>query len=408
MLRRSHKKSRGGCVECKRRHVKCDENRPICRLCVLSDRDCSFASQDQQQQHDPSSRERSIESDRRHGETVLDLRNITPLTPVSIVDSPGNLPAQHPHDASLDDAINFDHMELLIHAIQDREMFEIGTGVGEYHASGIALGLKEALAAPYLMHELLAFSAQHMAFLHPERSAHYLHQAVSLQTRAISLFNTTWTEVNKSNCVAILLFSSILGHHLLADTLRKRDPGGLDAFIAHYVQCVEMHRGIYTIAKSAWPLLMQSELEPILTQSTAFTSRQPKGNDCEPIKKLINNSTALSQVEKDACHHTIQYLQVGIDAVAAKQEIFVNRHQMIYSLTMLVPPEMAALLAKKQPEALVLLAYYAILLHHGRELWQSGDAGLYVFGLINGYLGEEWDEWMQYPREKIVGDMAME
>jgi len=293
-------------------------------------------------------------------------------------------------------------MDLLIHSIYDSSIFNLGTGVKANHSSGIALGLREALAAPYLMHELLAFSAQHLAFLYPGRSAHYLHQAVSLQTRAIYLFNSTWTEVNESNCVAILLFSSVLGHHSLADTLSKRDPGGLDAFIAHYVQCVEMHRGIYTIAKSAWPLLMKSDLEPILSESRAFTSREPIGHDCEHIKLLINNSIDLSQAEKDACLKTIQYLQVGFDAVAATHDVPVPRHQMIYSLTMLLPPEMTALLARKKPEALILLAYYAVLLHHARELWQARDAGVYVFGLIDRYLGGEWEEWMRCPREMIL------
>lgn len=326
------------------------------------------------------------------------------MTPISNAGSPGHNILHDPRHASLSvETVNFNHIELLIHATQDSDMFNLSTGIENHHSSGLALGLKEALAAPYLMYALLAFSAQHMASLYPEKSSHYLHLAMSLQTRAISLFNTTFTGVNESNCVAILLFSSVLGHHLLTATLRKRDPDGLDAFISHYVQCVEMHRGIYTIAKSAWPLLMQSELEPILTRSVAFTSRQPMGYECDFVRKLIDDSTNLSMEEEEACHQTIRYLQVGMDTVAATDEVFANKHQMIYSLTMLVPPKMTALLARKQPEALVLLAHYAVLLHHGRELWQCKDIGMYVFGLIDEYLGEEWKECLRYPRGVIFG-----
>jgi hypothetical protein len=340
---------------------------------------------------------------RAQGEITIDFRNAAPLTPTSKAGSPDDALHESSFDASLDAALNLDHMELLIHVTQDRAMFSLGSGVESHHTSDLAIGLKEALKAPYLMHELLAYSAQHLAFLHPERSSHYVHQAMSLQTRAISLFNATRTDVNESNCVAILLFSSVVGHHQLADTLSKREAGGLETFVTHYVQCVEMARGLYTIAGSAWPLLMQSEIEPILTRSVAFTSQQPVGHGCDHVKDLVAASSALSQAEKAACMETIRLLQVGLDAVSATDELFVNRHQMIFSFTMLVPPETSALLAKKQPEALVLLAYYAVLLHHGRDLWHCQDVGVYLFSLIDEYLGPDWDQWMQYPRQEIIG-----
>ncbi|KAK7206772.1 hypothetical protein BZA70DRAFT_275035 [Myxozyma melibiosi] len=42
--RRSHVKSRNGCLICKRRKIKCDETRPQCRNCVRHNVTCSFAS----------------------------------------------------------------------------------------------------------------------------------------------------------------------------------------------------------------------------------------------------------------------------------------------------------------------------------------------------------------------------
>lgn len=113
-------------------------------------------------------------------------------------------------------------MELLIHLILNKDMFNLG---GPIDDSWHSLAFNACLQAPYLFHQVLAFSARHLAFLHPERSASYLHQAIALQTRAVSIFNATSPEVDQSNCVAILLFSSVLGHHILADTLTKRDPG---------------------------------------------------------------------------------------------------------------------------------------------------------------------------------------
>ncbi|KAI0428531.1 putative Zn(II)2Cys6 transcription factor [Xylaria sp. FL1042] len=42
MLRRQHTKSRNGCSECKRRHVRCDEQRPSCTNCIKAKRKCEY------------------------------------------------------------------------------------------------------------------------------------------------------------------------------------------------------------------------------------------------------------------------------------------------------------------------------------------------------------------------------
>ncbi|KAJ9144995.1 putative C6 finger domain protein [Pleurostoma richardsiae] len=417
MLRRSHKKSRGGCVQCKRRHVKCDEGRPICVLCRLSERDCSYASQ-QLSENLPSSgtspREGSISPGDTNSQGDITVPHANPLYAASPsnLDSPGHLSAidhqqGHDQDPTLDAAVNLNHMELVIHLAVDGDLFNLGARIEGYYESGMSLGLKTGLEAPYLLHQLLAFSARHLAFLHPERSASFLHQAVTLQTRAVSLFNAHWTEVDQSNCVAVLLFSTILGHHLLADTLAKRDSGGLEAFMTHYVQCVELHRGIHTIALTAWPLLMESWLRPILAWSSGFTSRTPKGTHCWRIKQLVETASGMTEEDKEACRQAIKYLQVGFDAALGDEEEDkegYNRHHMLVSWTMLVPPEFTALMAAKRPEALVLLAYYALLLHYGRHLWPIGDAGAYILRIISDYLGPEWDTWLDYPRRGMAKD----
>ncbi|KAJ5910119.1 hypothetical protein N7504_004762 [Penicillium tannophilum] len=44
MPRRCHTKSRRGCVQCKERHVKCDENRPTCSLCIRRGLECEYVA----------------------------------------------------------------------------------------------------------------------------------------------------------------------------------------------------------------------------------------------------------------------------------------------------------------------------------------------------------------------------
>ncbi|KAK0389829.1 hypothetical protein NLU13_3402 [Sarocladium strictum] len=40
--RRPHRKSRDGCAECKRRHIRCDKGRPACTNCTIAERACAY------------------------------------------------------------------------------------------------------------------------------------------------------------------------------------------------------------------------------------------------------------------------------------------------------------------------------------------------------------------------------
>ncbi|CRG87882.1 hypothetical protein PISL3812_04903 [Talaromyces islandicus] len=119
----------------------------------------------------------------------------------------------------------------------------------------LSIGLKKGLEFPYLLYQCLALSSSlHLAFVRPDKPRLYRHQAATLQTRALSMFNSMGTNVDESNCTGVLLISSFLGLHLLADSLSERALGSLDAFVAKYVQCIEIHRGVYSIAIAAYEL----------------------------------------------------------------------------------------------------------------------------------------------------------
>ena len=277
----------------------------------------------------------------------------------------------------------------------------MSVGVGN-RLSNLLFALQTGLSAPYLLHQLLALSARHLAALHPSKSPTYLHLATTLQTRAISLFNATaLTAIDRSNCVAVLLFSSVLGHHLLADTLTRRDHTSLDGFLAHYVQAMEVNRGVYVVSMASWPLLMTTEVGPTIAASAEFTRREGKGRHCDALRELFGRAMGLTDVEREVCIRAVRHLQVGFDAVEEVDREDEYRFQMILSWTMLAPKELGGLLVGKRPEVLVMLGYYALLLDLGRGMWQVGDAGRYVLGLVVGALPVEWHAWLAYPRERM-------
>ncbi|KAK1232435.1 hypothetical protein PQX77_004411 [Marasmius sp. AFHP31] len=143
---RSHKKSRMGCVQCKKRRVKCDERRPICGTCERRKTDCVFIERPKPPEDDsPSSsstKPEMIVARRPTAELQLARKSPTP-PPFSTLD--------------------MTTLKLFHHWC----MVTSGTLA---HSSSALYGVQHtipqiAFGQPGLMHALLAIAASHMHHL---------------------------------------------------------------------------------------------------------------------------------------------------------------------------------------------------------------------------------------------------
>lgn len=128
------------------------------------------------------SHEQLITLDNNHRQDSITLPDVNPLATayLSTFDTPG-LPGVKSHQVStFNEAINLNHMGLLIHLTFDREIFSLADGVGEY-STFMTLALRIGLKLPCVLHQFLAFSARHLAF-HPDCPASYLYQAITSRT----------------------------------------------------------------------------------------------------------------------------------------------------------------------------------------------------------------------------------
>ncbi|KAK4672800.1 hypothetical protein QC763_106220 [Podospora pseudopauciseta] len=327
MLRRSHKKSRAGCLECKRRHVKCDEQRPKCIICTLSGRDCSYASPvtdgapvsfagDRVAVSPPGSLSGSPMSNVAVG-TIGD------AAPVPGVPLPE---LGHPSSHLCHD-VNSAHMELMIRFKFSDHAPELNE---ELHDFASKLLFRCALQAPYLMHQMLAVCARRLVALFPDRSDFFSEHAMHLQTRAISIYNETAAkaQIDQNNCSALLLYCSLLSRHLLADLLAKRDTN-LDGFLDRYLQFLSISGGLKGVSISAWELLLESDIKHLVLWAISISQSLPLGSHCDYLRHLISESLSLDAQSKEACLKAAAYLQVGFDRILGN-DVRNERYLMIF------------------------------------------------------------------------------
>ncbi|OAF98542.1 uncharacterized protein CC84DRAFT_1210777 [Paraphaeosphaeria sporulosa] len=414
--RRPHKKSRLGCQECKRRHVKCDEARPACRNCLTLDRTCIYPPSPAHAQRPPLAVSKLHPLSSSAGDVVSTPAATTPSTAttsaVAHISTPSTfvLSAETPslavtspaqHDA-LYPPVNMRHMELLSN-------FIMVTGPSLAHGHQLDptffhVLMPIASSAPYLMHQILALSAMHLSHTRPELAQFYHEEAMALQTQALAFLNDSPIEINSANCAPMLVFTSFLGMHALAEAVAS-SKNHADTFLDKYLSYSNLHRGVRAITAQSWDLLMQSNISPILTQAeqlirtTSLNMQEQAKTVADRLYRLLDDA-CVSTSSEEACRDAVSHLQLVYQTEASFDDSVPTEKQpagLIWAWPILLSGDFTDLLLRRTPEALVILCYYAVLLHRHRDLWLVGPAGRMLIEAITGSLGTYWKEWLDWP-----------
>ena len=258
--------------------------------------------------------------------------------------------------------------------------------------------VKHASSTPYLMHEILALAASHLSQLCPARRQFYQHVAADLQTKALSLFNTDVLVINNDNCVPKFIFSSFLGTHVLFNAISTSDRD-VD-FLDKYIQYIHIHRGVRAIASKSWEMLNKTELKPILLAAElSLQLRHDEIQDFDSLRTLFESSELSSSCIKE-CQDAIRDLRALFCAERSLREQ--GGTDVVFAWPLVISNEFTKLLQKRTPEALIILAHYAVLLLARRRIWIVGDAGRTLIETITLQLGSYWRELLVWPNEMLA------
>lgn len=290
------------------------------------------------------------------------------------------------------------HFELLYH-LSTKTIPSLELGSERLGVPAMEL-FQICVSAPYLMNEALALAALHLAVISPpEKQDFYKSQAEYLQTQALSIFNSTKTEVTAESCGAIFLFSLTLGNHLLCDALVFRDTD-FHLFMDKLCHSIQLFRGVRVVAGMSFHMLAETPLRPLFrfdklpSETDSFL-----GSECRKLLDLII-SARLGQSITDCYKEAIEYLQLAKNSAKPDSQ-FMPKKSPIAGWPVRVSDEYMEALIARRPEALVILAHYAVLLHGIRDSWLFCDSGSFLIQAINSYLGPEWEEWMAFPNSVL-------
>ncbi|KAJ4293805.1 hypothetical protein N0V88_005316 [Collariella sp. IMI 366227] len=307
----------------------------------------------------------------------------------------------HSAVAELHTRVDMVHMELLHHYMTHDYVYPLmNSGMRE-------LIITTALQEPYVMHSTLALSAHHFSISQPERQSFYHDLAIQLQTRALTLFNTTDVSLlgdSAEKRIPLFIFSALVGFHALCDALMHRD-NDYESAMARFMDYIRLHRGIHAVMDGCWEALKQTRLKFIFDELVPQWFRiESDGHDCDDIRERIA-SLKLEDEEYQGLKKAIDLVQWVLGAKPDPE----SRAYVLVSWTPMLARPYVAMLEAGRPEALAVLAYYFLALHHCRSVWMIGGAGQHLLTLMaDHFRGGEWYSWVEVPYRELQRSLEAE
>ncbi|TAQ87251.1 hypothetical protein B7494_g4414 [Chlorociboria aeruginascens] len=384
--RRPHKKSRKGCAECKKRHIKCDEQHPECTNCMNHTIRCSFSL--------PSA---------SSGSTPRPTLNSNIQSPVlqqlrENHQTPSPLRSSH---ESPD--LNISDLELLHH-------FTTSTALtlspDKRHAQIWQLFLtKEAFSHPFLLRQMFSMSALHLSRLRPSQANDYIVKATINQDLGLAEFRNIIRNITSENCVAVFAFAGLLAIHAFA--LPRTPLVGTNGDLEGILHCMTMTKGVNTSLLSWWPLILQTDARHLtvdLHQTEIYNMDINSFPEAVAISRLRELCVSVADPGASSAYdlaiRELQIVYAGLHHYKDRSQIGIT-----CSWCTRISETYILLLKARAPEAMVILAFYAVLLDRFSEYWFLDGWGQHLIGVISHSLGPPWEPHLEFPVRMIGNAM---
>ncbi|KAF1988318.1 hypothetical protein K402DRAFT_374176 [Aulographum hederae CBS 113979] len=373
MMRKSHKKARTGCINCKQRKVKCDEQRPSCANCVRRSTLCVYSS------HNGSPSAESPDS-----------LGVLPNGTFAIPRNPQDYTPHSLHMLDLELLHNFtvSTCYTLSHNAVSKDVWRVEVP-------------KLAFSNEFVMRGILAFSSLHLSYSRKDKSDFFLQYANRTHDLALREATILLSNINKDNCCALYTFSALSCMYAMSAPKNMEDlisvgQTGLEEWFI-------LFRGTRAIIESSIDTLIAGPMAPVFRLGLR---RQELRGISEPQTHYLDNlrETVLDPCDDPATKAIYTNIVDELERTFAVVEAFntpAPESSDIFIWIWMLSEEYIQLLRERTPEALAILAHYCILLKKLDGWWWMESFNKRLIRLIYYSLHQEHRQWIRYPIEEI-------
>ncbi|KAH8896377.1 hypothetical protein GQ53DRAFT_838529 [Thozetella sp. PMI_491] len=391
--RRPHRKSKSGCLQCKKKKIKCNEQKPSCGYCTRVQSRCSF-----------------LGTSSTTSSTFGDGSTASQQPPTMGDDLPRALDLLGNPPAASGIGLEVGNLELL-HFYTTTTSFTLSIRP-ELQKIWQQVVPQIAFSHAFLLHGILAFSALHLARSQPARKGILYKEASSHHDIGLAMFRTAMMNLTPYNYDACLAFSTIIAAYTWASSDQTGDLFFSDTPSSHGESSVDwasLLRGVYSLLGTAGEWMASSSMQKIV-HPRPIDPKIAKAADPEVSVKL----TALRQLwdpspgnfnaaELEALEETLNLLHADCGLVTSScEEDEIDIVSFVYAWPIKVPGAFLLMVKQLKPEALIVLAHYSLLLNRADQVWYMRGMSRRLLKSIHSKIGDEWESWIAWPLQKLV------
>ncbi|KAK3069680.1 hypothetical protein LTR53_011797 [Teratosphaeriaceae sp. CCFEE 6253] len=260
---------------------------------------------------------------------------------------------------------------------------------------------KVAFTADYCMHALLGFSALHKAHMEPELATALRTSAVDHLDKALVGYREHSGPTTAENADAKFVFAWLVV--LFGYAIPPSVPP-IDAMVELFL----LVKGIDTILAESWFWVSQGPFAPILTRGfqeaitvTPEGYTPPEGMDfgLNHLEYMLGIDAMIPD-DRKACALILAELKQVYDSVLRQQAQ--TSVASILCFPKMDSAPFSQLIRRRIPQALVILAYYCVLLDVLDTRWWIHGWASRVLRDVIGSLPEQWQSWIQWPVQSVL------
>ncbi|KAL4807883.1 hypothetical protein BDV18DRAFT_109667 [Aspergillus unguis] len=410
--RRTHRKSRLGCGNCKKRRIKCDERKPECRNCLQHTIHCDFQPSQAQSSSEGLTPPQKYQFKQSKYSLAIP-SNGTPEknTSTRSIGVQCTTPSFLDSTARPSDGISLRDLHLFHHFTLSTSL-TFGDETTDPHQVWRVHVPQWGLSFRSILHLLLTLSALHLASSEDsDKKDEYIGQAAEHFTFGVRSVTSVLAldTLDSGNCQQIYIAAVMICFAYFA-----RGPRGGEYLVFNEKgksEWLVLLHGVRAILGQKHAEIFTGVLEP--SQQNREAAPNPE-LDAELARHMQRLQGVKAMVAAEAGADREVFARTIDDLVKSFEEAYQARKARL-SGTMLMPftmgwtfrlPElMIERLEGREPIALVILAHWAILLRYMRDAWFMRGWDQHIILGIRDCLPGAYHAWIEWPEEVICSEL---
>ncbi|EME83826.1 uncharacterized protein MYCFIDRAFT_44351, partial [Pseudocercospora fijiensis CIRAD86] len=386
-----HRKSRFGCIECKKRRVKCDETKPVCRNCSRRSTPCHFSNLTSTSHPTPSPSTSPLD---QHIPIIVQSPSLR-----SSISSPqlGN--------ASIDLAsLGFDLFDLEIwhhwNTVVCYTFSEDGDKTFLQNIHKIAFG------NAYVAQLILAVSALHLARTDANRRLACMTRSNAHQSSAMNGMMAVMSDNTNKNCTELYMAACML---VFCSFGKGPQPGQYLAYSDYgEPEWFGPLNGIKSILEQNRSQI-SPEVRPTFKPDQSIDNRVPAETVLPGFTRQfdrLRQSIELLQAEDPSFKKYLEALDRLHDCYVSTFEYDGQKGvkiccHMVFAFLYRCKEDYTSSIQSKRPMALVILAHYLVLLAQLKKEWYLEGWVPHIMTAIRSHLHPSYAHWLEWPSQHV-------